>query len=92
VAVIARMTTELEEFKRAENSPSLWKLHTDSLLALLEVAAALSESVSRVVGDANAPGSTAAAEIIKDSVQRLRHRCDLIADTLAPTKRMAQTV
>jgi hypothetical protein len=92
VAVIARMTTELEELKRAENSPSLWKLHTDSLLALLEVAAALTESACRVVGDANTPGSTAAAEIIKDSVQRLRHRCDLIADTLAPTKRLAQTV
>src|SRR5260370_4518644 len=36
VAVIARMTTELEELKRVENSASLWKLHADSLLALLE--------------------------------------------------------
>ena len=44
VAVVARMTTELEELKRAENSPSLWKLHADSLVALLEVAAALSEN------------------------------------------------
>ena len=41
VAVVARMTTELEELKRAENSPSLWKLHADSLVALLEVAAVL---------------------------------------------------
>ena len=43
VAVVARMTTELEELKRAENSPSLWKLHADSLVTLLEVAATLSE-------------------------------------------------
>ena len=43
VAVVARMTTEMEELKRAENSPSLWKLHADSLVALLEVADALAK-------------------------------------------------
>ena len=52
VAVVARMTTELEELKRAENSPSLWKLHADSLVALLEVASALSENATRVVTEA----------------------------------------
>ena len=50
VAVVARMTTEMEELKRAENAPSLWKLHADSLLALLEVASALSENAARVAG------------------------------------------
>jgi hypothetical protein len=83
VAVVARMTTELEEVKRAENSPSLWKLHADSLVTLLEVATGLSEIASRVVVEARDSGNTAAGETIQVSLQRLRHRCDLIADTLA---------
>ncbi len=92
VAVVARMTTELEELKRAENSPSLWKLHSDSLVTLLEVAATLSEKAARVSAEAADPGSGAAAENIKVSLQRLSHRCTLIADTLAPTGRQAQRV
>ena len=83
VAAVARMTTDLEELKRAENSPSLWKLHADSLATLLEVAAVLSESASRVVMEASGSGNSTAAETIQVSLQRLRHRCDLIADTLA---------
>ena len=35
VAVVARMTTELEELKRAENSASLWNLHAESVVVLL---------------------------------------------------------
>jgi hypothetical protein len=92
VAVVARMTTELEELKRAENSPSLWKLHADSLVTLLEVADALAESGSRVVAEAGDPGDKAAGEAIRVSLQKLRHRCDLIADTLAQAGRRAQTV
>jgi len=92
VAVVARMTTELEELKRAENSPSLWKLHADSLVTLLEVATALSESASRAVVEAGNSGNTAAGEPIQVSLQRLRHRCTLIADTLAQTGSQTQTV
>ena len=92
VAVVARMTTELEELKRAENSPSLWKLHADSLVTLLEVAATLSEKASRVSAEAGDPGQSAAGENIKTSLQRLSHRCTLIADTLAPAGRQAQRV
>jgi len=90
--VVARMTTEMEELKRAENAPSLWKLHADSLLALLEVASALSENAARVAREASAEGNSAAGDTIKVSLQRLRHRCDLIGDTLAQTARRAQTV
>ena len=92
VAVVARMTTEMEELKRAENAPSLWKLHADSLLALLEVASALSENAARVVTEASAAGDSAAGETIKVSLQRLRHRCDLIGDALAQAANQAQTV
>ncbi|MGH9503636.1 MAG: hypothetical protein ACRD20_12365 [Terriglobales bacterium] len=82
VAMVARMTTELEEIKRAENSPSLWKLHADSLLALLEVAAAQSEKAERVVAETNDSGDTAASQTIKISLQRLHHHCDLVVDNL----------
>jgi len=92
VAVVARMTTELEELKRAENSPSLWKLHADSLVTLLELATALSESASRVVVETRESGNTAAAESIQISLQRLRHCCSLIADTLAKPGSQTQTV
>ena len=92
VAVVARMTTEMEELKRAENAPSLWRLHADSLLALLEVASALSENAARVVTEASAAGDSAAGETIKVSLQRLRHRCDLIGDALTQAASQAQTV
>ncbi len=92
VAVVARMTTELEELKRADNSPSLWKLHADSLLALLEVAAALLENATRVARESSEPGNSAAGEAIKVSLQRLRQRCELIADTLSQTGSQTQIV
>jgi len=92
VAVVARMSTELEELKRAENSPSLWKLHADSLLALLEVAAALSENAARAITEAGDSGNSGDGETIKASLQRLHQRCDLIANTLAQTGNQKQTV
>jgi hypothetical protein len=92
VAVVARMTTELEELKRAENSPSLWKLHADSLVSLLEVAATLSETASRVSAEAGELGNSAAGENIEASLQNLRHQSRLIADALAQTRWHAQTV
>ena len=92
VSVVARMTTELEELKRAENSPSLWKLHADSLIALLESAAALTQNAKNLVTDATDQGANAGEETIKVSVQRLGQRCDLITGTLAPAGAETQTV
>jgi len=92
VAVIARMTTELEELKRAENSASLWKLHADSLLALQEVAHALAENAARVMALADQQGNTADAEAVKISVQKLRDRSDLTVRTLARAESQAAGV
>ena len=92
VAVVARMTTELEELKRAENSPSLWKLHADSLVTLLEVATALVESSTRFSEEAHGQGNKVASESIKTSLQRLRHRCDLIFESLSQTGNRTQPV
>ena len=92
VAVVARMTTELEELKRSENSPSLWKLHADSLVTLLEVAGGLSESATRFIAEAQQEGNKAASESIKTSLQRLRQRCNLITENLAQTGSRTQPV
>ncbi len=83
IAVVARMTTELEELKRAENSASLWKLHADSLVALLEVARALAENAARVMALAERQEKAAEAENIKTSVHKLNDRCDLVVRALA---------
>jgi hypothetical protein len=83
VAVIARITTELEELKRAENSASLCKLHVDSLLALLEVACALAENAGRVMALAGQQGSAAEAGAVKISLQNLQDRSAQVVRTLA---------
>ena len=48
VAMAARMTTELEELRRVEGSPSLWKLHADSLVTLLEIERSVSPPAERL--------------------------------------------
>ena len=83
VAVIARVTTEIEELKRCENSVSLWKLRADSLLALLEVASAITENGGRVLTTASNDGDPAAQEAIATSLGKLRDSVDLTVQTLA---------
>jgi len=85
VAVVARASTELEELKRADNSPSLWKLHADSLVALLEVAHVLSGHAEYIMAQARGQGNRASEETIRISLQRLRHRSDASATALAGT-------
>jgi hypothetical protein len=61
-------------------------------VTLLELAATLSETASRLSAEAGEPGNSAAGENIKASLQKLRHQSRLIADTLAQTRWQAQTV
>jgi len=77
VAVIARITTELEHLKRSENSASLWKLHADSLLGLLEVASAVTENGRRVLTTTSNEGDGATQEAITTSLGKLRDSVDL---------------
>ena len=68
VTVVARMTTEMEELRRAENSPSLWMLHADSLVTLLEIERSVSESGRRMAQQATA----SEAESIHNSLKKLQ--------------------
>ena len=82
VAVVARMTLELEELKRAANSPSLWKLHADSLVVLLEVGRTVNENAGRVITLAEQRGAKVEADKIRPTVQKLREVSELTQKTL----------
>jgi hypothetical protein len=86
-AMVARMTTELEELKRAENSPSLWKLHADSLIALLEVSRAVNENCARVLNLASQHGEKHQVSALQASLQKLQGTSELAGQTLAANPR-----
>jgi hypothetical protein len=83
VAVLARITIELEELRRAENSPSVWKLHADSLIVLLEVERALEENTGRGIALAQKQGTSAEVEALQTSLQKLREGAELALQKLS---------
>jgi hypothetical protein len=87
VSMVARMTTELEELKRAENSPSLWRLHADSLIALLEVSRAVNENGARVLNLANQHGEKHQVSALQASLQKLQGTSELAVQTLSANPR-----
>jgi len=87
VAVIARMTTELEELRRAENSPSLWRLRADALVVLLEIGHTVRESGGRLMGLAAEDG-TEDGRAIQASLQRLQECVELAERELVTDQAM----
>jgi hypothetical protein len=75
VAVTARITTEMEELKRSQNSPSVWKLHADSLVVLVDLGKRLAEGVDRLglVGGEE-PETKSNSEPLRASLEKLRAR------------------
>jgi hypothetical protein len=83
VSISARVNTELEELKRSQKMSSLWKLHADSVVILLDMANSAAEDAGSVAQAASQSASGAEARFIHESVQKLRHRCDLAVKVLA---------
>ena len=83
VALVARISTELEELKRDENLISLRKLHANSLLALLQISATQTRDAQRLIALANEQGGFDQAGAIKTSLEKLRDRSDLVERALA---------
>jgi hypothetical protein len=83
VAVTARVITELEELKRANNSPSLWKLHADSLVTLLELGANAADNGDRVSNLASQRGHRQQVEEIHTSLKKLRDYSGIAERTLS---------
>ena len=77
VAVTARFGTEIEELKRSRNSPSLWKLHADSLAVLIDLARRLAEGVERQ------PETQPNGPPLRGSLEKLRQRIAEAAKLLA---------
>jgi hypothetical protein len=85
VSCVARVNTELEELKRSQSMSSLWKLHADALVVLLEIASTTTEeagSVAKKAEDSDGDAGTS-AKAIHETVQKLRDRSDLAVKALA---------
>ena len=83
VAVTARVTTEMEELKRSRNSRSVWKLHADSLVVLVDLAKRLGEAVDRrALAIGQQPETQANRAPLHRSLERLRERTGEAADLI----------
>jgi hypothetical protein len=83
VSISARISTELEELKRSSKMSSLWKLHADAVVVLLDMANSSTEDAGSVAQMAEQSGSATAARAIHESVQKLRNQADVAVKTLA---------
>jgi len=83
VSISARISTELEELKRSQKLSSLWKLHADSIVVLLDMASSATEDAGSVANSAEQSGSAPAAKSIHESVAKLRRQADVAVKTLA---------
>jgi len=83
VSISGRISTELEELKRSQKMSSLWKLHADSVVVLLDMASTSAEDAGGVAKTAEQSGSGPAARTIHESAQKLRNQADLAVKTLA---------
>ncbi len=82
VSISARISTELEELKRSSKMSSLWKLHADAVVVLLDMASSSTEDAGSVAKTAEQGGS-GAARAIHESVQKLRNQADVAVRTFA---------
>jgi hypothetical protein len=83
VSVAARIRTELEELKRSQKMSSLWKLHADAVVVLLDMASTTTEEAGSVAKNAEQSGSGAAGRSIHESVKKLRDQSDAAVKTFA---------
>jgi len=83
VSVAARIRTELEELKRSQKMSSLWKLHADSVVVLLDMASTATEEAGSVAKNAEQNGSGPASGSVHESVGKLRNQSDAAAKTFA---------
>lgn len=83
VSISARISTELEELKRSQKMSSLWKLHADAVVVLIDMASTCTEESGSVAKQAEQGGAGVAARSIHESVAKLRNRSDAAVKTLA---------
>jgi hypothetical protein len=82
VSCLARISTELEELKRSQSMSSLWKLHADALVVLLDMASTTAEDAASVAKSAES-GDADSAKAIRETAHKLHQRSDLAVKALA---------
>jgi hypothetical protein len=83
VSISGRISTELEELKRSQKMSSLWKLHADAVVVLLDMASTSAEDAGGVARTAEQNAAGAAARAVHESAQKLRNHADIAVKTLA---------
>jgi hypothetical protein len=83
VSLSARISTELEELKRTSKMSSLWKLHADAVVVLLDMASTSTEDAGSMAKTDEQSGSGVAGGTIHKSLQKLRNYADIAVKTLA---------
>lgn len=76
VAVIARISTEIEELRQRQNSSHLWKPHANSLQFLLDASTAAFEQANSVLALAGQRGLADKVNAMKATLHKLRARMD----------------
>jgi hypothetical protein len=82
VSCVARVNTELEELKRSQSMSSLWKLHADALVVLLDIASTTTEDAAGIAKTSE-KSDASSAKAIHETIQKLRDRSDLAVKALA---------
>jgi hypothetical protein len=83
VSISARIRTELEELKRSQSMSSLWKLHADSLVVLLDIAGNAVEDAGGVGEQAQTTGAGVASKALHESVKKVTQASELAVSVLA---------
>jgi hypothetical protein len=83
VSCIARVNTELEELKRSQSMSSLWKLHADALVVLLDIASTTTEQAGSVAKTVEKAEDGAWSKAIDETAQKLRMRTDFAVKAMA---------
>ena len=83
VALVARMSTELEELRQRQNSSHLWKPHASSLKFLLDASTAAFDQANSVLALAGQRGLNEKVNAMSASLQKLRSRMDQAEQMLA---------
>jgi hypothetical protein len=82
VALVARMSTELEELRQKQNSSHLWKPHASSIHFLLDASGAAFETSTQVLALAGQRGLNDKINAMRESLQKLRTRMDAAEELL----------
>lgn len=82
VAILARMTTELEDYNSKRDSAYLWKPHADALTYLIAAAGRVLSNAAGVLAVAEQRGLVDKAKALNASLDRVKAQTALVAKAL----------